>query len=430
MSLLAVALLASACGSSNTSVDASFGADDPAPPTEPNSAATSFPDTVSTPTTSSTTTSTPPSSTASTTTPTTSQVVVPASTTTAPPAISAPSTVPASTSSTTTLPPLAPVASIPAAAAPARVAVDPDFGATNAAFERLAANNVGASLSVVRGGELVLSRATGLTLDGTPATGDTPFVVASVSKLVVGVALARLHQQGVIDVAEPVPWGEIGIWPGNGWSDVTLWELMNHSAGVPVARSSWFTGGASCEEHIVPLVSSPPRGHRGTWTYSNGNYCLLGMVIEARTGLPLDTAAQQLVFDPVGADGVHLTLDGLLPDDMPHPHGAGVQRLSRLGGAGTIVVSTDDLALAIGRLTEADLEIVRRGVFVDQYGFGHTGTVDGAKACTWWLDGGDTVMSATIAGDARSTGGAVCDLMIPAIAADLGIAAGRPNRSS
>jgi D-alanyl-D-alanine carboxypeptidase len=424
--LLAVTLLTSACGSSDASVDASFGRDDPVPPTEPTLAATDTPSTTATADGASTTTTTAgttdTTTVPATTAPVTTVLVVPASTTTAP------TTVPVPT--TTTLPPLVPVEPIPAAEAPDRAPVDPSFGATNAAFDRLAVNNVGASLSVVRGGELVVSRATGLTIDGSPATGDTPFVVASVSKLVLGVALARLHQQGLIDVAEPVPWGEIGIWPGNGWTDVTLWELMNHSAGVPVARSTWFTGGAHCEEHIVPLVSSPPRGHRGTWTYSNGNYCLLGMVIEARTGLPLGEAVQQLVFDPVGADGVHLTLDGLLPGDMPHPHGAGVQRLSRLGGAGTLVVSTDDLALAIGRLTDADVEIVRRGVFVDQYGFGHTGTVDGAKACTWWLDGGDTVISATIAGDARSTGGAVCDLVIPAIATDLGIAAGRPNRSS
>jgi CubicO group peptidase (beta-lactamase class C family) len=324
---------------------------------------------------------------------------------------------------------LTPVDPIPAAAEPARPGVDPNLPTTNAAFDRLARNNVGASLSVVRGGEIVYSRASGLTLDGRPATGDTPFVVASVSKLVVGIALARLHEQGVIDVNEPVPWGEIGIWPANGWTDVTLWELMNHSAGVPVARSSWFTAGATCEEHIVGLVSSPPQGHRGTWTYSNGNYCLLGMVVQARTGLELDEALQRLVFDPVGADGVHLTTSGLLPGDMPHPHRAGVDRLSRLGGAGTLVVSTDDLALAVGRLTTADLDIVRRGVFVDQYGFGHTGTVDGAKGCTWWLDGGDTVISATVAGDGLATGGAVCDLVIPAIAGDLGINAGRPTRS-
>lgn len=378
--------------------------------------------------TSTSTTAAPTSTTTTTPTPTTSVpettttvVVVPTSTT---------SSTTTSTTTTSSIPVLEPVETIPAAVEPARQPLDPAFTATNNAFDRLTANNVGASLSVVRGGELALSRASGLTIDGSPATGDTPFVVASVSKLVVGIGIARLHQQGVIDVNEPIPWGDIGIWPGAGWVDVTPWELMNHSAGVPVARSSWFTGGAVCEEHIFGLVRSPPQGHRGTWTYSNGNYCLLGMIVAARAQLPLDVALQHLVFDPVGADGIHLTINGLLPSDMPHPHGAGVQRLSRLGGAGTLVVSSDDLALAVGRLTPDDVAIVRRGVFIDQYGFGHTGTVDGAKACTWWLDGGDTVLSATIAGDGLSTGGAVCDLMIPAVATDLGINTGRPNRSS
>lgn len=423
-------LATAACGTSETSSGSDQGTASPTASssvdTSPAIASTTTPTTSTTTTTTVSVTTVPPATSATATT--TTGVLVPTSTTVA---STTTTTVPSTTTSTTSsVPVLQQITPIPAGDAPTRQPVDPSYTATNAAFERLASNNVGASLSVVRGGELVVSRASGLTIDGQPATSDTPFVVASVSKLVVGVGLARLHQQGVIDVNEPIPWGEIGIWPGAGWVDVTLWELMNHSAGVPVARSSWFTGGAVCEEHIFGLVRSPPQRHRGTWTYSNGNYCLLGMVVAARSQLPLDVALQQLVFDPVEANGIHLTLDGLLPSDMPHPHGAGVQRLSRLGGAGTLVVSTDDLALAIGRLTPDDLTIVRRGVFIDQYGFGHTGTVDGAKACTWSLDEGDTVISATIAGDARSTGGAVCDLMIPAIATDLGINAGRPNRSS
>ena len=113
---------------------------------------------------------------------------------------------------------------------------------------------------------------------------------------------------------------------------------------------------------------------------------------------------------------------------MAHPDG--VDRLSRLGGAGTVVVSTDDTALALGRLTPADRAVLQPpGVFADQYGWGHTGTVDGAKACMWVLDGGETVVSTTIAGNSVGTGGALCDIVVPAVAGDLGIGAGRPDRT-
>lgn len=253
-------------------------------------------------------------------------------------------------------------------------------------------------------------------------------VVASVSKIVVAVAVARLHQQGAIDVAAPVPWTDLGLAPHPGWADVTVRELLDHRSGLAKARFSWFTGQGTCPEYVPSLLTSPPLGHRGTWVYSNGNYCLLGLLVAERTGLALDDALQHLVFDPVGVDGVHLTDGGLQPGDLPHFEG--VARLSRLGGAGTLIVSTDDLAVMLGRLIPADFETLQApGVFTDQYGFGHTGTIDGAKACVWLLDFGTTVISATIAGNSVSSGGSVCDAVVPAVATDLGIGAGRPDRT-
>ena len=252
-------------------------------------------------------------------------------------------------------------------------------------------------------------------------------VVASVSKIIVAVAVARLHAQGVIDIAAPVPWADLGLAPDPAWNDVTIRELLDHRSGLSKARASWFTGEGTCADYIPWLLTRPPQTHRGSWVYSNGNYCLLGLLVEQRTDHPLDVALQELVFDPVGASGVHLTYGGLQPGDVDHPEG--VERLSRLGGAGTLIVSSDDMALAIGRLTPADLGVLTPpGVFTDQYGWGHTGTVDGAKACIWVLDGGDTVVSATIAGNSVGAGGGVCDIVVPAIATDLGIGAGPPDR--
>ena len=66
-------------------------------------------------------------------------------------------------------------------------------------------------------------------------------------------------------------------------------------------------------------------------------------------------------------------------------------------------------------------------MFVDQYGWGHTGSVDGAVSCAWMLDDDRTVVVATVAGSDPSTGGGVCNRVDPAFAAGLGIpAAGTP----
>lgn len=283
-------------------------------------------------------------------------------------------------------------------------------------------------MTVVRDGRRVLQRAWGTTIDGAPANPDSPMVVASVGKLLTALMIVRLDEAGAIDVDAPMPWTDIGVPTDPGWADVTLRELLAHTSGMPVERRAWFDGGLDCAGFLPSLLDRPPSATRGEWTYSNGNYCALGLLVEQVSGLSLDAAAQILLFDPAGSNGVHLTTDGLLPTDVGYR--LGVERLSRLGGAGTFVVSTDDLAAVLAGVTPSDLSVLTwPGVMIDQYGWGHTGTVDGALACAWVLEGGRTVVAATVSGRSPSTGGEVCDLVVPAVATDLGMDRGSPDRS-
>ena len=373
-------LIATACGGSSTAADEAT--------TSPaTTAAASTTSTTSTSTTSTTTTSTTTSSTSTTTSSTT-------------------------TTTTTTVEPLP----------------DPALPASNAAFDSLALANPAASLTITRDGRVVLARASGTTIDGLPATSDAPMVVASVGKLLTAAMVARLDQAGRLDVDQPTPWALMGLTPDPGWNDVTPRELLAHAAGMPVVRHQWFVRSDDCRSFLTTLVDDHPQTHRGRWTYSNGNYCALGLLIEAVTATPLDRAAQSILLDPIGASGVHLTTDGQLPTDVSYA--PGLDRLARLGGAGSFLVSTDDLAGVMNSITPADREIMTwPGLIFDQYGWGHTGSVDGAVSCVWMMESDRTVVAATVAGNRPATGGDVCDRVVPALAADLGIPAGRPERT-
>ena len=87
--------------------------------------------------------------------------------------------------------------------------------------------------------------------------------------------------------------------------------------------------------------------------------------------------------------GPHLTTDGLSPPTRPVLQ-LDVRRLDRLGGAGTWMASTDDIAAHARRRHRRTTgsRSRTRASCVDQYGWGHTGTVDGAKACAWVLEDG------------------------------------------
>lgn len=342
---------------------------------------------------------------------------VPASTTTT----SSSTTVPASTSSTTT-------SSTTTSVVPV-TSVVPETAGLDAAFERLAVGVDAASMTVLVGGSTAFRRASGTTVDGADMTADSPMVVASVSKLVTALSVARLAQRGALSVDDPVPWAAMGLSPAAGWETVTIRDLLDHTSGMPVARRSWLDDPGSCAVPLQSAIAAPPTSARGEWRYSNGNYCALGLVVEHVTGSRLDVAADQLVFVPAGVVGPHLTLDGNRPGDAPYRRG--IARFDRLGGAGTWMASSDDMAAVLVGVTDEDREtLVWPGVFVDQYGWGHTGTVDGAGACAWMLDEVDAVVVAAVSGDAVRSGGAVCDLVLPAVAVALGGASrGDPVRS-
>jgi D-alanyl-D-alanine carboxypeptidase len=292
--------------------------------------------------------------------------------------------------------------------------------ALDAAFASLRDGNAAVSLTVMRDGQAITRLASGITNDGGAMTPDSPMVIASVSKLVTATSIARLVASGALAVDQPVPWADMGFATGAGWDTVTIRDLLDHTSGMPITRRSWLDDPGSCATPLAAVVAGSPGGSRGRWQYSNGNYCALGLVIEYVTGERLDAAAYRLVLDPAAIEGAHLTIDGALPGDAPYAKG--VARFDRLGGAGQWVMSTDDVATMLATLTEADRAVLTYpGVLVDQYGWGHTGTVDGAVACAWLIEDGRTVIAVTVAGGRPGSGGGVCNMVVPAAAADVGL---------
>lgn len=327
--------------------------------------------------------------------------------------------VPTSLPLTTSLPT---TTSLPAVLAPAT------YPNVEAAVFGLALDNVAVSVSVHRTGTEPWGMAAGRQVDGASATPDTPFVIASVSKLITALSIARIVERGDLATDTAVPWGALGLRTDPLWADVTVRELLDHTSGMPINRKSWLDDPGPCSIPLQEALVAPPTIARTTWRYSNGNYCALGLLVEHLTGSSLDRAADDLVFGPAGVTGPYLSTDGLRADSAPSPRG--VARLSRLGGAGTWLASTDDLVAMLDTVTSADLELLRwPGIIVDQYGWGHTGTVDGAKSCAWVLEDGRTTVAAIVSGPRPATGGDVCDVVLPALALDLRIWAGDPVRN-
>jgi D-alanyl-D-alanine carboxypeptidase len=83
-------------------------------------------------------------------------------------------------------------------------------------------------------------------------------------------------------------------------------------------------GSGSCIDTIEHALGRPFSVSPGTFLYSNVNYCLLGVVLEAVLHVPWDTAVHQLVLDPAGAPAIQLAhTDVVGPNDVDHRSGLG-----------------------------------------------------------------------------------------------------------
>lgn len=136
-------------------------------------------------------------------------------------------------------------------------------------------------------------------LAGTPATRDTAFDLASVSKVAATTtAILGLVSRGDLRFDDPVD----RFLPGTACApDTTVRHLLLHRAGLwewqPLYLDGTHTDAAAAAD-ALPLRYGLDEGRH----YSDLGFLLLGRIIEAVTGLSLDAAVRELVTAPLGLE--------------------------------------------------------------------------------------------------------------------------------
>jgi CubicO group peptidase (beta-lactamase class C family) len=122
---------------------------------------------------------------------------------------------------------------------------------------------------------------------GLPVEADTIFRLASVSKVFATTAIARLAEQGRLNLDEPV--STYLPWLGSRWAPISLRQLAAHASGLghyidadnALGHRHFDTARAAVRWFFErPLGSAP--GER--YLYSSWGYTLIGAVIEAVAG--------------------------------------------------------------------------------------------------------------------------------------------------
>ena len=180
----------------------------------------------------------------------------------------------------------------------------------------------GLSLVVVKDGEIVYQRGFGLA-DGPqkiPAEADTVYNQWSMVKPMTAVAVLQLHEQGLLDIDDPVadylPFFEVQ-YPSESSETITIRHLLNHSSGlrnnVPEILS-WIHFDGDPEWNQTELIKAKlpdyaklayEPGSEGI--YTNVGYMVLAALIEAVSGQTYQQYMIDHIFNPLGMDQTNWT---------------------------------------------------------------------------------------------------------------------------
>jgi len=188
-------------------------------------------------------------------------------------------------------------------------AQDPSTARFNAlvalAEAKMAEHHVpGLALGIIDNG-VVRTRGLGVTNveDPLAVNEHTVFPIASISKTFAATAMARLVEQGKVDLQAPVRTylPDFKVRNSAVSRDVTVWNLLTHTSGWEGQVSGPERGEDTLRNFvttITDLMQVAPRS--AAWSYNNAGFSVAGRVIEAVTGTSINRAIRDLVFTPLG----------------------------------------------------------------------------------------------------------------------------------
>lgn len=143
----------------------------------------------------------------------------------------------------------------------------------------------------------------------TPATLDTPYVIASISKWLTSTALLRLAEAGKLDLDAPIT-RYLPDYRADTGAKVTLRHLMTNISGVPNGFSTWtkanpdpdlFKKTFTTAEAVKLWCSGDLAFEPGTkFDYALTNWVIITAIIEAVMGEAYADAMTELVIGPLG----------------------------------------------------------------------------------------------------------------------------------
>jgi beta-lactamase class C len=216
---------------------------------------------------------------------------------------------------------------------------------------------VGLAVGVVENGRITFLQGYGETQAGSgdPVTPDTVFRWASTSKGVAATMVAKLAEQGKINLQAPVAnYAPDLKLPAGNENRATVGDLLSHRLGLyRNAFDNKLEEGQDPSFLRASLASLSATCAPGTcWSYQNIAYDASSEMVSRATGMPYEQAVKRYLFNPIGMSSGSVSMQGLQSNkSWAKPHSAGrrpepiVDTYYKVPGAAGINSNIKDMAL-------------------------------------------------------------------------------------
>ncbi len=202
-----------------------------------------------------------------------------------------------------------------------------DFSAVEGFVDRIVEEGQvdAAGIAIAIDGAPVFQYLRGEAAPGTPASEQTLWPLASITKSFTASAVMSLIEDGRLGM-----WSKVSaVFPeftGDGREEITLRHLLTHTSGLPMGPANsdeLERAGASAEEHIAHAYTDPLLFPPGTGqSYSDTGYGLAGLMAAKVAGVSFPELIRTRVFEPAGLTETFLDLPQELMPRVAHVAGA------------------------------------------------------------------------------------------------------------
>lgn len=294
----------------------------------------------------------------------------------------------------------------------------------------------GAVACVAEPGQAAVFAASGVAslATGRLVTTDDYFAIGSITKMFVAVTVLQLAAEGRLGLEDPLA-TYVPDFPRA--KDITIRMLLQHRSGIgDPTRVFYFDGAGSpgrqalmsawlimalsqqwTPQQLTALIASaaPDAAPGAAGNYSNGNYILLGRVIQAVTGHQVSREIRERILQPLGMAHTVFAGEEPLPEsdmqcyalrDGRYVDCRALENPSFAWTAGAMASTAPDLLVFIRALFTGELlappwqeqmlrfmpltgfggyglGVTRRGAGADE-AWGHTGRTVGFSSCVWY----------------------------------------------